>query len=87
MPSLLCNRKLNTLSLLGNRKLDISMDTLATPVLFRCTATNNRKASVFYRVIRLLYREGNRQISESVSGKRSDQTGDQQHRRVSKYVA
>jgi hypothetical protein len=32
------------LSLLGNR--NTSMDTLTTPVLLRCMATNSRKASV-----------------------------------------
>jgi hypothetical protein len=59
------------LSLLGNRST--SMDTLATPVLLVTIATNSgkasvgrmatnsRKASVFHRVVRVLYRGGNRE--------------------------
>jgi hypothetical protein len=57
MQPLLCNRKLDTpvvamqpqvkyLSLLGNGKLNTSMDTLAGPVLLRCVATSSKKASV-----------------------------------------
>jgi hypothetical protein len=34
------------LPLLGNRKLNTSMDTLTNPVLLRCMANNSRKASV-----------------------------------------
>jgi hypothetical protein len=41
-----CDVFCRTPSLLGNRKSDTSMDTLATPVLLRCMATNSRKASV-----------------------------------------
>jgi hypothetical protein len=42
-----CHRYYTTLlSLLGNRKLDTSTDTLTTPVQLRCMATNIRKASV-----------------------------------------
>jgi hypothetical protein len=45
-PSLLGNCKVKILSLLGTRKLNTSMDTLAGPVLLRCIATKSRKASV-----------------------------------------
>jgi hypothetical protein len=52
------------LSLLGNH--NTSMDTLTTPVLLRCMVTSNRKASIFLRDVRVLYREDNTQ-SSSVS--------------------
>jgi hypothetical protein len=58
------------LSLLGNR--NTSTDTLTTPVHLLCMvtnsrkgsvgciATNSRRANVFFRAVRVLYRVGNR---------------------------
>jgi hypothetical protein len=48
-------------SLLGNRSLNNSMDTLTTPVLLRCMVTNSGKASVSNVAGTVLKREDNTQ--------------------------
>jgi hypothetical protein len=48
-------------SLLGNRSRNISMDTLATPVLLRYMVTNSRRASVSIVAGTVLKREDNTQ--------------------------
>jgi hypothetical protein len=59
-PSLLGNRKLNT-PMHTRDSSTVGSDTLTTPVLLLTIATNSRKASVFYRAVRVLYRGGNRE--------------------------
>jgi hypothetical protein len=60
-------------SLLGNRKSNTSMDTLAGPVLLSYMATNSRKSDV--SIIRAGFYIKKSQVSSasSSSGKRSDQ--------------
>jgi hypothetical protein len=51
------------LSLLGNRKLNTSMETLADLIFLRCMATNSTKAGVSIGPAEVLYEEGNREVS------------------------
>jgi hypothetical protein len=52
--------------LLGNHKLNTSMDMLTGPVLLRCIATNSRK-KCFCWTGWLLYKEGKRQVRSVTS--------------------